>query len=78
MLLLNYSFADCVLGFYSERCEKKCGNCKSGVLCDSKSGLCPHGCQDHWVPPYCTGNIVLHCDICIIYVINTFDCVFFL
>lgn len=48
-------FSDCISGFYAERCEKKCGNCKAGVLCDSTTGRCPDGCLDHWLPPYCTG-----------------------
>lgn len=56
ILYQYYFFSDCISGFYAERCEKKCGNCKSGVLCDSTTGRCPDGCLDHWVPPYCTGT----------------------
>lgn len=52
------TFLDCTSGFYAQRCEKKCGNCKAGFICDSTTGRCPNGCLDHWLPPYCTSIIL--------------------
>lgn len=50
-------FQDCVPGFFGENCLQKCGKCKSGEACNTLSGLCPDGCQDHLMPPFCKGSI---------------------
>lgn len=51
-------FSDCVTGFFGENCLQKCGKCKSGEACNTLSGLCPDGCEDHLMPPYCKGSIL--------------------
>lgn len=52
----SIEFAECIPGFFGENCKKRCGNCIAGASCDSYSGLCPDGCQDNLVPPFCTSN----------------------
>lgn len=46
---------ECLHGFYDQQCEKRCGKCKGGVICNTSSDRCPDGCQEHWSPPKCTG-----------------------
>lgn len=50
---------DCVPGFYGDDCEKECGKCKNGAGCNRTTGLCPNGCREHWVLPYCKGSMLL-------------------
>lgn len=48
--------SDCVSGFYGGSCQNTCGKCKAEAACNTISGLCPNGCQDHWILPNCTSN----------------------
>lgn len=47
-------FSECISGFYGENCTQLCGNCKKGTICNSRSGMCPAGCEINLIPPYCT------------------------
>lgn len=51
-----FNASDCGPGFYGENCQHKCGRCKAEEACDTTSGVCPNGCQVHWVLPNCTGK----------------------
>lgn len=37
-------FVDCLFGFFGNSCEKRCGNCRFGVICDLYFGFCLNGC----------------------------------
>ncbi|XP_062593830.1 scavenger receptor class F member 1-like [Saccostrea cucullata] len=50
---------DCMIckdGYYGHNCEKTCGKCKIGTICQKITGICPRGCQNHW-----NGS---KCDVC--------------
>lgn len=47
---------DCVPGFYGDDCKEECGECKDGASCNRTSGLCPNGCKEHRVLPFCKGT----------------------
>lgn len=50
------TIVECSHGFYGQQCEKRCGKCKGGMICNTSSGICPDGCHEHWSPPSCTGK----------------------
>lgn len=54
--LINFIKSDCVSGFYGDSCQNTCGKCKADASCNTTSGVCPDGCQDHWILPNCTSN----------------------
>lgn len=56
--IINFCFKDCVPGFHGEKCQEMCGECKAGTVCNSRSGLCPDGCEDNWMLPNCTGLLI--------------------
>lgn len=50
-------FVDCVFGFFGENCEKICGMCKLGEICNIVIGLCLDGCESYFMFLYCKGSI---------------------
>lgn len=36
-----YLFSECQYGTFGEDCQKSCGNCYNGTICNKKSGECP-------------------------------------
>nr|XP_022311914.1 protein draper-like [Crassostrea virginica] len=44
---------NCIIGYYGNDCHHRCGHCKNGTHCDSTSGKCPEGCEEHWNGSLC-------------------------
>lgn len=59
IILLNFNYLYnqvCRGGFYGLGCSTSCGYCKSGTVCNDRTGGCPNGCQDHWIGSKCNGT----------------------
>lgn len=46
---MTHVFKDCEQGFHGEYCEKECGKCRDGAVCNSLNGVCPNGCEDNLI-----------------------------
>lgn len=58
MIIFNSIISDCKPGFYNSttNCTSGCGHCKNKGACDSESGSCPDGCEQHFEAPNCQGT----------------------
>ncbi|KAK3611221.1 hypothetical protein CHS0354_002117 [Potamilus streckersoni] len=46
-------FGECLDGVYSKFCNKTCGHCYAGLLCNKETGKCPKGCDMGWKGETC-------------------------
>ena len=51
----SYFHIDCENGYYSENCNKECGQCAVQKFCEKTTGNCSKGCQAGFEPPLCKG-----------------------
>lgn len=49
------STPECSDYFFGRDCNKPCGHCRGNAPCDSVTGHCPNGCQNHWTGDMCNG-----------------------
>ena len=56
----------CEAGYYGERCDSVCGNCREGATCDTGNGNCPNGCAAGHEGNKCQQGTIYHKNIFII------------